>query len=336
MFVLKRAAVALLLAASLPALAASSGPAPLRIVQRISGPDGHWDYASFDAARRRVYVAHGDTVLSLDVDSGKLDAAFAKGSHLHAVVPVPGADRIVTTNSGDNTAKVIDAKTGAVLASIPAAADTDSAAYDPATGLVVVIGGDSGEITLVDPRAMRAVGSIKVGEPLEFGAPDGKGRFFVNGVAKGEIVVIDLKTKSVAARWPMTGCKAPTGLAYVAGERLVSACNGLAKIVSTRDGAEIASLPIGPRPDAVIYDPKRAVAYIPSGGDGALAEIALEGPNANTIVATAKTQVGTRTGAVDPKTGRVFLPTAQFAPPAQPGQRPQAVPGTFQMLVLDR
>jgi DNA-binding beta-propeller fold protein YncE len=249
---------------------------------------------------------------------------------------VPGADRIVTTNSGDNTAKIIDAKSGAILASIPAAADTDSASYDPATGLVVVIGGGSGEITLVDPRAMKAVGSIKIGEPLEFGAADGKGRFFVNGVTKGEIVVIDLKAKSITARWPMSGCKAPTGLAYVSGERLVSSCNGLAKIISTKDGAEIASLPIGPRPDAVIYDPKRAMAYIPTGGDGALAEIALEGPNANTIVATARTQAGTRTGAVDPKTGKVFLPTAQFALPAQPGQRPQLVPGSFQVLVLDR
>jgi DNA-binding beta-propeller fold protein YncE len=330
--VMKRAVLALLLATPLSAAAAE----PLKIVQRISGPDGHWDYASFDAARRRVYVAHGDEVLSLDVDSGKLDPAFAKGSHLHAVVPVPGMDRIVTTNSGDNTAKVVDAKTGAMLASIPAAADADSASYDPATGDVVVIGGDSGEITLVDPKAMKAVGSIKVGQPLEFGAPDGKGRLFVNGVTKGEIVVVDLKTQTVTAHWPMAGCKGPTGLAYVAGDRLVSACNSLAKIVSAKTGAEIASLPIGPRPDAVIYDARRAVAYIPTGGDGALSEIALAGPKANTVVATAKTQVGTRTGAVDPKTGRVFLPTAQFAPPAQPGQRPKMVPDTFQVLVLDR
>jgi DNA-binding beta-propeller fold protein YncE len=329
----KRAILALILAMPLPVAAA--GSAPLKIVQRIAGPDGHWDYASFDAARRRVYVAHGDEVLSLDVDSGKLNPAFAKGSHLHAVVPVPGTDRIVTTNSGDSTAKVIDAKTGAILASIPAAKDTDSAAYDPATGEVVVIGGDSGEITLVDPKAMKAVGSIKVGEPLEFGQPDGKGRFFVNGEEKGEIVVIDLKAKSIAARWPMAGCKAPTGLAYVAGDRLVSSCNSLAKIVSTKDGSEIASLPIGPRPDAVIYDAKRAVAYIPTGGDGVLTEIALDGPKANTIVATAKTQLGTRTGAVDPKTGRVYLPTATFTP-GEAGQRPKMVPNTFQVLVLDR
>ncbi len=38
----------------------SAGASGLKIVQRIAGPDGGWDYASFDPARRRVYVAHGE------------------------------------------------------------------------------------------------------------------------------------------------------------------------------------------------------------------------------------------------------------------------------------
>src|SRR5579863_7983808 len=96
--------------AALAALALSAGPtfagpSGLKIVQRIPGPDGGWDYASFDPARRRVYVAHGDEVMLIDADTGKVKADFAKGDHLHAVVPVPGTDRVVTTNSGDSSAK---------------------------------------------------------------------------------------------------------------------------------------------------------------------------------------------------------------------------------------
>ena len=70
----------------------------------------------------------------IDVDSGKVTPAFAAGDHLHAVVPVPGTSLIVTTNSGDSTAKVIDADTGKLIASIPTPKDPDSAIYDPHSG----------------------------------------------------------------------------------------------------------------------------------------------------------------------------------------------------------
>jgi DNA-binding beta-propeller fold protein YncE len=313
------------------------GASGLKISQRIAGPDGGWDYASFDPRLRRVYVAHGDRVMTIDADSGKTNPDFAKGAHLHAVVPVPGMDRIVTTNSGDDTARVIDAKTGALVASIQTAKDADSAAFDPATGFVVVVGGDSGEITLVDPKAMKAVGSIKVGGALEFLVPDGKGRAYVNVEDANQIAFVDLKAKKVLAHWPMPGCRRPTGLALVAGGRLVSACaNGIAKIVNAADGHEIASLAIGDGPDAVIYDDKRGLALIPSGRSGTLAVIALEGPHANTVIDTVPTQVGARTGAVDTKTGRLWLPTAQYVTPIPAGQRPTTKPGSFEVLVLDR
>lgn len=327
------ALVSLALAPS-PTFAGASG---LKIVGRIAGPDGGWDYASFDPARRRVYVAHGDAVMMIEADSGKVRADFAKGNRLHAVVPVPGTGRIVTTNSGDSTAKVIDAASGAVLASIPAAPDTDSAIYDPGSGLVVVIGGDSGLVDLIDARAMKKVGEIKVGAGLEFPAADGKGRLYINAVAANQIDVVDLKAGKVTARWPLTGCRGPTGLALVAGARLVTACgSGAAEILSTVDGRDIATLPIGAGPDAVIYDAQRGLALIPSGRSGTLAVIALSGLKANTVIDTVPTQIGARTGALDPKTGRVFLPTAQYVLPAPPGQRPTTKPGTFEVLVLGR
>jgi DNA-binding beta-propeller fold protein YncE len=324
---------ALFVLASAPVCAGVSG---LKVVKEISGPDGHWDLVNFDPVQRRVYIAHGDDVLVIDADSGRVHAGFAQGSHLHAVVPVPGTDRLVTTNSGDKTARVLDAANGKVLASIPGPADTDSAAYDPATRDVVVIGGDSGEIELIDPRTMKSTGSLKIGGALEFGVPDGKGRFFINGEEANDIEVVDLKSLKVVAHYPMPECQRPTGLAYVEGDRLVSSCQGKAEILSAADGRVIASLPIGAGPDAVIYDPKRHLALIPSGRAGTLSVIALEGPQANTVIDTVQTQVGARTGTVDPKTGRVWLPTAKYAPPAQPGGRPTTVAGTFHVLVLDR
>lgn len=325
------------LAAALVSLAAAPGPTAsgLKLIDRIPGPDGGWDYASFDAARDRVLVAHGDTVLALDPATNRVDPAFAKGDKLHAVVVVPGASVLVTTNSGDASAKILNARTGALIASLPTAPDPDGAIYDPSTRLVLVVNGEPGKVTLVDPIKRAVEGVIDVGGGLEFPAVDGRGRAWVNVESTGQVAAIDLATHKVVARYPMAGCTRPTGLAYVEGGRLISSCGGLAKILDAADGKEIASLTIGGFPDAVLYDPERHVAYIPTALDGKLNVIALSGPGNNTVVDRVPTQVGARTGAVDEKNGRIYLPAATYGP-LVPGKRPTPTPGTFVVLVVGR
>jgi DNA-binding beta-propeller fold protein YncE len=331
------AAFALLLGVA-PATSAGDAPGAsgLRVVDRIAGPDGGWDYASFDPAHGRVYVAHGTVVLALDVASGKLDPNFSAGAGLHEVLPIPGTDELLTTNSKDNTAKIISAKDGHLITALTVAADADGAAWDPATKMAVVINGDAGVLTLVDVAARKVAGTITVGGALEFGQPDGKGRFFVNEEDKGAVAVVDLKARKVVGAYPMADCKRPTGLAYVAGDRVISSCNQLAKVLDANTGKEIASLPIGGFPDSVIYDPERGLALVPTALDGKLNVIALSGPQNNQIIDKVPTQIGARTGAVDPRTGRVYLPTAEYNLPVPAGQRPTTKPGTFTVLVLDR
>jgi DNA-binding beta-propeller fold protein YncE len=321
-----------------PAFAADPAhPTGLHVVGRIAGPDGGWDYASFDPARRRIYVTHADVVLAIDADSGKANLAFAKGDHLHAAVPVPGTDLIVTTNSGDNTARIISAKDGSLLASIPTAKDSDGAQYDAKSGLVVVICGDGGALTLIDPKAMKAVGTITLGDSLEFGAPDGKGLFYVNVEDKNQVAVVDLAAQKVLRRYDLTDCKRPTGLAYVSGDRVISACgDGGVNILDAASGQPIATFKVGGFPDAVIYDAKRNLAFVPSALSGTLTVIALSGAANNTIIDTVPTQIGARTGTVDAKTGRIYLPTAEYVLPVPAGQRPTTKPGTFVVLELDR
>ncbi|MHB8529523.1 MAG: YncE family protein, partial [Caulobacteraceae bacterium] len=317
------ASATLLAALTLAPAAFAEGASGLKVVARIPGPDGGWDYASFDPVGRRVLIAHGDAVMTIGADSGKVDAHFAAGDHLHAVVPVPGSGVIVTTNSGDNSARIIDAADGKLIASVPTAKDADGATYDPSTGLVIVVDGDAGEITLIDPKARKSVGSITLGDSLEFPAVDGKGRLYVNVESKNEVAAVDIRKRKLITRYPMPGCGRPTGLAYVAGGRLVVACgDGAAKILEAATGKEIASFKIGGFPDSVLYDAGRKLAYIPSALSGTLAVIALSGPRNNTVIDTVATQIGARTGAVDPKTGRIYLPTATYKLPIPKGQRP--------------
>ena len=328
--------VAVLVGLSTQATSASQDE-PLRVVSRIAGPDGGWDYASFDAARRRVYFSHGDVVLALDLKTGKLNTDFAKGDHLHAIVAVPGADVLVTTNSGDDSVRILRAADGKLVKSLHVAPDADGAVYDPATRQVVVVNGDPGLLTLVDPFRRRATATISLHGKLEFLAVDGRGRAYVNVEDTGEVAVVDLRGRRQVARYPMQDCQRPTGIAFVSHDRIVTACGGGgARVLDAADGHVIASFKTGAFPDAVLYDPERQLAMAPSAFDGKLNLIALSGPHDNEMVGRVDTQVGARTGAVDPLTGRVYLPTAEYNLPVPAGQRPTTKPGTFQILVLDR
>ena len=71
--------------------------------------------------------------------------------------------------------------------------------------------------------------------------------------------------------------------------------------------------------------------YVPC-GDGTLTVISFKNAPARVAV-VAVTQAGARTGAVDPATGLVYLPTAVLGPPESAGGRSSIVPDTLKVLV---
>ena len=117
--VLALAALAAGLAADLaPAASAQPAPATYAVVDRIKGLDGGWDYASFDPARRRLYIARTTGVMAVDVDSGKvtpsrLTGIFAKpyslaiGPSCAVAITPPAATNTnimyITQNKGERT-----------------------------------------------------------------------------------------------------------------------------------------------------------------------------------------------------------------------------------------
>ena len=314
----------------------SASPAPAYAVAgHISIPDGGFDYSSFDPVHRRVYLSRTGAVLALDVDSKTVTGHLADAQHAHEVLPLNQGALVLVTDSGSSTAHLVDAMSGKLLADIATGQKPDAALFDPASGLAFVMNGKSGDLTLIDPAAKAAVGQIAVGGALEFGVADGVGKVFVNIEDQNRIAVIDTKTRTVLARYDLKGCEGPTGLAYT-GETglLIAACaNDVAKVIRASDGTDVATLTIGGGPDAVIYDAKRGLAFIPCGHDGVLEVIAVRGPADVAIVERLKTQTGAKSGAVDPSTGDLYLPTATYVA-APGGGKPAPTPGSFEFLVV--
>jgi DNA-binding beta-propeller fold protein YncE len=328
----------LLVALGLSAVAfASQAPAAsaqtYAVSDHIKIGDGGFDYASFDPAHRRLYLSRVGGVLALDVDSKAVTERLTAAQRTHESLPLEGGAMLLITDSGTNSAHLVDALTGKALAEIPTGKKPDAAIFDPASGLALSMNGASGDVTLIDPKTKAAVGTIAIGGALEFAAADGAGKVFVNIEDQGQMAVLDTKARNLVGRYKLNGCEEPSGLAYAPGAGvLIAACaNQVAKVLNAATGEEVASLAIGKGPDAVLYDAKRKLAFIPCGRDGVLEVIAVRGPKDVAIVQTVKTQPGARTGAIDPKTGKVYLPTAAYT---LAGGRPSATPGTYEILVV--
>jgi DNA-binding beta-propeller fold protein YncE len=323
--------LAVLAAASTPSLAA----APVHhVIDRIPGPDGGWDYVRVDAVNNRVLVTRGAFVMSVDLATKAVTAGLAPGARLHDAMPVNRGSQFLVTNGGTGTAVFADAKTGAAMETVQAGKNPDAAAFDPRSGLVLVMNHSGGDITLVNPLTHAAVGTIMVGGDLEAAAVDGAGKAFVNVEDKNQIAVVDIASRKVTARYALTGCEGPTGIAYDAADQLLlAACDGATDLVDARSGKVVQTLATGRGADGVAYDAKRKLAFVPAGRDGTLAVIRV-GRGTATVIETVKTRVGARTIALDERTGRLYLPSSDYGPPATPGGRPPMRPGTFELLVV--
>ena len=320
---------ALLGAIMLPTCA---GAAPAyTVTASIAGPDGAWDYASVDGTQ--LYIARSDAVTVVDLPTGAV-SSLGRVQRGHAVVPLPDGHLLVTSGN-DGTARLFDPAAKTELASIAVGKKPDAALLDGARTHALVVNAVSGTVSVIDLATAKVVRTIAVKPALEFGALAADGALFINNEDASEIDPVDLARGTADAPIAMPGCKAPTGLGYDrTHDRLIAACdNGVAAVVNVKTRKLAALISIGEGPDAVIVDEARGLAFIPCGENGVLDVLSLSGGKV-THVATVKTEIGARTGAVDPRTGAIYLPTAAFGAKTAGAKRPAMVPGTFHILVV--
>ena len=339
------ASLSVLCAVALSSGMARAQDAPrYRISRTVAlGSPERWDYLSYDAPTHRVYVSHGDRITVVDTNAGAVIgtvASFPGGTHGIGISNATG--RGYTDDGAAGQAVAFDLKTFEAGKRIEADADADGISVDPVTGHVFVVNGDTGTITVIDPKTNSAVATIKAGGKLEFAVAPGDGKLYVNGAGRKEILRIDIRTNAVDAHWPIPNCQSPHGLAAdAAGRRLFSTCvNNLMVVVNMDNGKTVASLPIGAGTDAAAFDPKRKLAFSSNGRDGTLSVIQEQDPDTFVALTPVKTAITARTMALDPESGRIFLVAAdidtQVAAPAGSGPaRPALVPGSTRLIYLD-
>ena len=316
---------------------------PYKIAMTIPlGGSERWDYVTYDASTDRIYVAHGDHVTVVDAAKGKIAGeigTFPGGTHGIGISSKDGQGYTDDGKAGMATA--FDLKTLKVIKQIPTAPDADGVVFDPASQEIFVINGDSGSITVIDPKSNAAIGTILVGAALEAAVADGNGKLFVDGAENHDIIEIDTLKRTISAHWPMPDCVKPHGIAVDGkNHRVFATCvNNQMVVVDADNGRDIATLPIGSGSDGAAFDPVRNL-VISSNREGTLSVIHERDADHFEVLATVPTTPSARTIAIDPKTGRLFLPAADIVktdPPSSPGGRPHVtfLPNSLKLLVLE-
>jgi DNA-binding beta-propeller fold protein YncE len=323
-------------ALTVPTAHADGSATHYAVLDRIPGPDGGWDYTTVDAGARRLYVGRNAGVLTMDLETRNITPVAVPGQGVHGATPVGDTGLVVSTNGKNNTVTVFENGTNKIIGTVDVGKSPDASVYDPSTKLVAVMNHRGGTVSLVDASKPVVVKAIPVGGELEAAAASGDGQLFVNVADKHEVAVLDLAAGKVVRRMVMKGCEDPSGLAYDAADGLLaSVCgNGVTKILHAADGTEVASLKTGLGSDGLIFDASRKLLFVPAGKAGTLTVVALSADEAPKMLQTVKTEAGARLGALDVKTGLLYLPAAKLGPPVPPNPWPSVVPGTFALLVV--
>lgn len=326
-----------LLGASSPARA--EGPYHVATQWKIGG-EGGWDYLALDPSAPRLYVTHSTRVDVLDTGSGKVVGAITGLKGTHGVVFDTGKYGYISDGKA-SAVVVFDRGSLQTVSSIPVGTNPDGMVYEPVTKTVWVFNGGSKNVSVIDTATQKVVATIDLGGRPEFPVADGKGIIFDNLEDKNAIARLDASAKKLTATWPLKECDSPSGLAIdTAAGHLFSVCDGKKMaVVDAKTGKVLANPAIGDGPDAAGYDPEHKLAFS-SNGDATLTVIDAS-KSTFPVLQTVTTKRGARTMAFDPKTGRIYLATAELGPRPQPTAenphpRPAITPDTFGVIVLER
>jgi DNA-binding beta-propeller fold protein YncE len=325
------AAVTRPLVAQAPAAAAT----PYRVIQTFDVcDDGGWDCLTIDPGSKRLFVPRGTHVMVLNTDNGEKVGDITETAGVHDVALAIELNKGFTSNGRSASVTVFDLKTLKTLGTVKAGDNPDAIIYEPSTKRVLAFNGRSKDATVINAEDLTVAGTIPIGGKPELAAVDGAGKVFVNVEDTSEVLRIDAKAMKVEQRWPLAPGEGPTGLAIdPVHHRLFSACgNQKMVILDSQSGKILGSPPIGKGVDGAEFD--AAGFALASNGEGTLTVVETTDDKFD-VAQTLSTAPRARTLAFDPKTRRIYLPTAEFEAPKEGATgRPPMKPGTFRIVVV--
>ena len=273
----------------------------------------------------------------MNADTYAIEGDIPDTQGVHGIAIASDLGRGFVSDGRANTATIFDLKSLKTLGTVNTGTNPDAILYEPTTKRVFTMNGRSKDATAINAADGAVAGTLALGGKPEFAVADGKGGIFVNIEDTSELVHFDGQKLVVLHRWPLKPCESPSGLAFDAkNHRLFAGCeNKMMAVVDSDSGKVIVTPAIGQGVDANGFDPATNYAFA-SCGEGTLTVVHEDSPDKFTVVENVPTKKTARTMGLDTKTHNIFLPSAEFDPPAPGERRGKMKPGSFAILVVSK
>ena len=306
------------------------------------GGEGGWDYLLVDSEAHRLYVSHTTKFVVVDTETEKIVGEISGFKGVHGVAIAPDLNRGFISDGRDDSVTIFDTKTLKNIQTVKVGKNPDCILYDPATKRVFAFNRGGSSVSAIDAKTGKIDGTIDLGGHPEFATSDGKGMVYVNLDDKSEVVPIDAKKLVAKPHWSVSPGEDPSGMAIDRKtKRLFIVCGNKKMVMMNYEtGKIVGEAATGDGTDAAGFDDKEKLAFS-SNGEGTLTVISENSADKFSVLENVKTERSARTMALDTKTHKVYLATAQFgetpaATTENPRPRPKMIPNSFAILVFGK
>lgn len=321
----RKCAIATLLLATLTALSARAigqEPQALSLLVRIplANVKGRIDHFSVDVKGQRLFVAAvaNHTLEVIDLQSNKQVHTITDLAEPQGVFYDAATNRLYVACALDGTTKIYNGTDFHLLTAVKFPDDADNIRYD-ARSKSIIVGyagakalrnreNGTGGLGFVNSDG-KMTGEIVIdAHPESFQLEKAGTRLFVNVPDKGEIEVVDVRTREVVARWPVTSAKDNFPMALdEAHNRLFVGTRTPPRLLvyDTQSGKEIAAAEIAGSSDDLFYDSARGRVYALT-SQSALDVLQQRDPDHYDRIARLATPPRMQTGLFVPEWGRLY------------------------------
>jgi len=245
----------------------------------IPGKGAGYDYITYDAANKHVFLGHRGEGLQVFDPATKTVIKTIDGTKEHSsngVVLVSDMDLGFSENE-DGTFTAFKLSTLANVGdAVKIAPGIDAGHYDPFTKRVLFNtepGKDGAPIMAVDPTTMKVTGTIMAPtKKPEAAVADGKGRFYLAAQVESKILVIDTAAMKITDTFSSPSCGKPTMIEVDTDlKRLFVTCRSLGAtkasltVFNTDTGATVWTNEMGDGSDSLVYDKANKRLYSANG-----------------------------------------------------------------------
>jgi DNA-binding beta-propeller fold protein YncE len=286
----------------------------------LTNVKGRIDHFGVDVKGQRLFVGAvaNHTVEVIDLQSGKQVHTITGLAEPQGVFYDASTNRLYVACALDGTTKIYDGTIFRLLTTVKFPDDADNIRYDARSKSIIVgyAGAKAlrnreegtGGLGFIDSGGKKTGEVVIDAHPEAFQLEKTGTRLFVNVPDKGEIEVIEVVSRKVVARWPVTSAKDNFPMALdEAHHRLFVGTRTPPRLLvfETESGKEIASAEIAGSSDDLFYDSAKGRIYVLT-SQGAIDVFQRRDADHYDHIARIATPAHTQTGLFVPDWGKLY------------------------------